>query len=273
MKKDSVILTVHNKEWLIEKTINCIFEKTNTNCELIVVFDGCTDKSEEKSNLLLKNPPPNFSVKTIYTPDVFETKANNAGMKEATGDYIIIVQDDMLITENDWNLRLRKPVEAFDDVFAVTARTAHNWVYNPNNLHEHIEEHLDWCWCDILNHTDHAQSSNTDRETFAIRDSVNRGPLLLKHEIVEKLNYLDEAFSPQDMDDHDLCYRAYKELGMKCGFYSIGCYSEDSWGGTRISGQPAKWLLKSNHKNVKIVWERHKNLILGFKHNENRKLI
>ena len=37
---------------------------------------------------------------------------------------IIIVQDDQLIKEKGWNTRMRKPFEAFDDVFAVTARTS-----------------------------------------------------------------------------------------------------------------------------------------------------
>jgi len=176
----------------------------------------------------------------------------------------------MLIDEPDWNLRMRKPVESYTDVFAVTSRTAHNWVYNPQSVHQYMSENLDDCWCDILNHTDHAHSKNIDRETFAIRDSVNRGPLLLRHDIMQSLNYLDEEFAPQDMDDHDLCYRAYEKLGMKVGCYWIRVQSEDAWGGTRITGSPGKWLFKANHKNVKIVWQRHKDLILGQKHNENR---
>lgn len=270
MKTDSIILTIHNKEWLIQEVVKKIFSNTISNVELIFVFDGCTDSSEKKVNEIIPLAPANFTIKQLHTPDVYETKANNAGMRVATGDYIIIVQDDMLINEKNWNLRLRKPVETFSDIFAVTSRTAHNWVYNPHSIHQHMVENLDNCWCDIINHTDHAHSKNIDRNTFAIRDSVNRGPLLLRHDIMKTLNYLDEEFAPQDMDDHDLCYRAYKQLGMKAGCYWINCQSEDAWGGTRVNGSPAKWLLKANHKNVKIVWQRHKDLILGEKHNENR---
>ena len=271
MKTDSIILTIHNKGFLIDRVVKGIYENTSTPTELIFVFDGCTDDSEKKVESI--PTPPNFSVKKFYAPNVFETKANNIGLKAATGDYSIIVQDDMIIKEKDWNLRLRKPVEAFNNVFAVTARTAHNWVHNPSNRHEKLIENLDYCWCDILNHTDHANRQTIDRETFAIRDSVNRGPLLLRNDVLEKLNYLDEAFSPQDMDDHDLCYRAYGQLGMLAGCYWIDFESEDSWGGTRVGGSPAPWLLKANHKNVKIVWERHKELIVGPKHNRDIKLV
>lgn len=275
MKTDSIILTVHNKEWLIQEVIKKIFENTMTKSELIIVLDGCTDKSEEKVNEILKLTPTNIKVKMIYTPDVFETRANNAGIKESNGDYIIIVQDDIIIKEPNWNLRMRKPVETFNDVWAVTARCAHNWEYNSKNLQEHLtDKQLDEFgnnWSDVLIHTCHANTSNTDRETFYIRDSVNRGPLLMKKEVFEKYGPFPEDFI-QDMDDHFLNYKVYCESGLVSGYYKIDFISEDAWGGTRISGQPASWLLKLNRKNTIKVWKQYKNLIVGKKHDENRKL-
>jgi len=270
----SIVLTVHNKDWLIEKVLRGIFENSNeTRCELILVFDGCSDSSEEVAlNFCKIHKPGNFSLKTVYTPDVFETKANNAGARIATGDSIMIVQDDMVVKEDGWITRMQKPIKEFSDVFAVTARTAHNWVYNINTVHENISDDLDNCWCDILHHVDHADRRNTPREVFAIRESVNRGPLLLRHDILEKMNYFDERFSPQDMDDHDLCYRTSKLLGLRSGCYWIDFESQDDWGGTRVSGSTAPWVLKANHKNMKIVWSRHRDIILGPKTLEQRNL-
>lgn len=265
----SIVLTIHNKDWLIRQVINQIYQTTTGNYELVFVVDGCTDQSEHIVDNMIQNAPKNVLCKKIVLPNVFETKANNAGMKSCYGDNIVIVQDDMIIKEHGWNERMSKPLSLFDDVFAVTARTAHNWEYNPNNQHEHLSVELDNCWCDVLMHTNHAHRNNTPRNVLAIRDSVNRGPLMMKHDVLKKLNYLDEVFDPQDMDDHDLCYRAYKELGMKAGCYWIDFESQDNWGGTRVNGSPAKWLLKANHKNVKIVWKRHKDLIVGKKHDEN----
>jgi hypothetical protein len=64
------------------------------------------------------------------------------------------------------------------------------------------------------------------------------------------------------MDDHDLMYRMHsKNLGKVCGCYWIDFESRDEWGGTRMNGSPAPWLLKANHKNMKIFYERHKDLI------------
>ena len=56
-------------------------------------------------------------------------------MKSASGDKIIVIQDDMIIQEEGWNVRMEKPFKAFDDVFAVTANTAHNRIFNTNSVH------------------------------------------------------------------------------------------------------------------------------------------
>lgn len=268
----SIILTVHNKDWLIDKVIEGIVLNTTESYELIIVIDGCTDNSEQVILDTLSGTP--VDRKILYAPNVFETTANNLGMKAAKGDKIIIVQDDMIIKEKGWNVRMEKPFKAFDDVFAVTSRTAHNWLFNTNSQHLGMEEDLDTCWCDIVDHVDHAdRKQGLPRDVFAVRCSVNRGPLMIDHEDLKKLNYLDEAFVPQDMDDHDLCHRAYKELGKVVGVYWIDYESEDSWGGTRVeTGSPASWLLKAHHKNMKIFYERHKDLINTRRFVENRYL-
>ena len=263
--KHSLILTVHNKGWMIDKVIESIDEFTVGEYELIVVIDGCTDNSEEVIMNTLESTDIDYTI--VHTPDVFETKANNAGIKKATGEYVIIIQDDMIIQESGWNRRMQKPFNKFDDVFAVTARTAHNYRANPNSVHLGMKEDLDNCWCDIVQCCDEADASNTPRNIFAVRATVNRGPLMINLKDLKKLNYLDEAYSPQDMDDHDLMFRAHKELDKVCGLYSINFKSDNDWGGTRVDGQPAPWLLKSHHKNSKIFYERNGDIL------EDRKVI
>jgi len=268
--KHSLILTVHNKDWLIDRVIDGIKTHTIGNYELIVVFDGCTDNSEEVTMNALKGSGIDYTV--VHTPDVFETKANNAGIKKATGNYIIIIQDDMVIEEPGWNRRMQKPFNKFDDVFAVTARTAHNYVLNPNSVHLGMEENLDNCWCDILQSCDEADSSNIPRDTFAVRSTVNRGPLMIDLEDLKKMNYFDEAYVPQDMDDHDLMYRVHKELGKVCGCYWIKFRSDTEWGGTRVTGKPGEWFLKAHHKNTKLFYERNKEILTDSRVIINRKV-
>ena len=76
--------------------MNLIDEFTVGEYELIVVIDGCTDNSEEAVIMnTLESTDIDYTI--VHTPDVFETKANNAGIKKATGEYVIIIQDDMII--------------------------------------------------------------------------------------------------------------------------------------------------------------------------------
>ena len=55
-----------------------------------------------------------------------------------------------------------------------------------------------------------------------------------------------------------------------CGCYWIDFESRDEWGGTRVSGSVAPWLLKANQKNMKLFYQRHKDLIDMNYNNENR---
>ena len=267
--KHSLILTIHNKGWLLDRVLDGIIDNTVGNYELIIVLDGCTDDSEE---IVKKHVQKLDNYTVLYADDIFETKANNMGLKQATGDYAIIIQDDMVIQEYGWNRRMQKPFLKLDDVFAVTARTAHNYVINPNSQHLGMENDLDDCWCDILQSVDEADSSNIPRDTFAIRSTVNRGPLMIDLADLKTLNYFDEAYAPQDMDDHDLMYRAWKELGKVCGCYWIKMQSETEWGGTRVNGSPAPWLFKAHHKNSKLFYSRNKDVLSDRRVSINKKV-
>ena len=266
----SINLTIHNKEKLLRDCLERIKIHTTGVYEIVTVLDGCTDGSEMILDNFIRDNR-SMKIEKIYAPNVFETKSNNIAARASSGEHIVIIQDDMLINETGWNERMLKPFLQFDDVFSVTARTSHNWTINHNSQHINLDQIPNGIWSDILFHVDHADRNNTPREIFEIRDSSNRGPLMINHSDMEKLGYFDEIFSPQDMDDHDLHYRVKKELGKVTGLYWIDYISEDSWGGTRESGAVGQWLLNSNHKNQKIIYDRHKELLIGGK-KESRRL-
>ena len=267
----SINLTVHNRDFLLERTLKSIKDFTVGAYELVVVLDGCIDKSEQ----ICKEWGYQFkNFKLVYANDIYETLSNNLSMRNSIGEYIIIVQDDMVVTEQGWNKRLALPVEKFDDIFAVSARCAHNFKLNPKSQEIHAVKYNPNRWADILIHYNHAGIKHkTPRNKFIIRTSVIRGPLLLRHDVMKKLNYLDEDFAPMDMDDHDLCYRAYKQLGMKCGVFIIGCLHEHEWGATRnpndLYGLPNSYVLESHFKNCHLMVKRHPEM-LGYSHNEER---
>lgn len=264
----SINLTIHNKGFLIEKVLRGIETNTILPYELVIVLDGCTDNSEEKTLNYLKNSKIYYKI--YYANNVFETKANNIAAKNSQNDIIIIIQDDIIINDYGWDERIIKPIKTYSDVISVSANAAHNWVYNPNNKCEKLGS--DYVgYSDILTPSDVANKTNSSRYDFIIRDTSNRGPLAINHADLQKLDYFDEAFSPLDMDDHDLHYRAYEKLNKLTGLYWIDFISNPAWGGTRINGhQP--WFLKSVHKNQKLIVQKHLTQINNRKTNSFRNL-
>lgn len=270
----SICLTIHNKGFLLEKVLRGIFDNCAGDFEIICLLDACTDDSEKVLFKFLHENASNKNFKKqiiLYGDNLFETKANNRCMKQASGEYICIVQDDQIITEYCFDVRLTLPFKKWSDVFAVTGRCAHSWrlgeftenMYQPPTLGS---------WSKILEHCDHAQDGpEIDRSTFYIRDSVNRGPLVMKTDDVRALGYLDEVYAPLMFDEHDLMFRARKELGKTCGYFHCGWRSEPGWGGTRnTDGTTKQWALDADFKNSKIFaerWAKHFEMKI-----ENRKL-
>ena len=261
----SVIVTIHNGarripsgEILLEKVLDGIINNTVGEYEVLCMLDGCTDDSDKVVDKYLDKA----NVRPIVLPDIFELRTNNAAFKESKGEYVIVVQDDQVISEHGWNQRMQKPFDAFDDVFAVTARCAHNWVINTNSYYLNNPSAPIHGWCDIFEHVDHASDAHElSRDVFAVRSSCNRGPLMINLEDLERVGYLDESFAPCDMDDHDLMYRAYIELGKVCGAYRIDMESNVSWSGARVGGDLPMWAYESQHKNSRTFYQRYAHIL------------
>jgi glycosyltransferase involved in cell wall biosynthesis len=261
----SIILTIHNQEDLIKRVVNSILENKSKNVkELIMIFDACTDKSKEYAEKLLKDTNDISLIFNETTEDFYEIKCNNIGLKLSSCNYSMIVQDDMVIEEKDFDTRMLKPF-MFEDTFAVTSRISHNYLYVDKKL----------LWVDYAGYDPYnLKLFPIPRNVFAIRDTCNRGPLLLDNEKVEKLNYLDESYWPQNLDDHDICLRAWTKYGWTSGSYWIKWTSREEWGGTRKNQEKYLWFEEFNALNKERLFKNHYDYIISEKkHNENRYIL
>lgn len=257
MDNTTCLLTIHNKDFLIGNVCESLLKNLSLiNNQIIVVFDGCTDNSESIVKDVFKNVT-NKKIDYVYTDNVFETKANNAGLKLVENDYVILIQDDMVVNEKDFDLRMLSPFKKFNDVFAVTSFVAHNNVYNEQTKQ--------------INYIDVANKDNSERGVFYAREYANRGPLMYDYQDVVKLNYLDEYFAPQNYDDMDISMRAFKELGKVSGLYWVDYTSDPSWGTTRQKNQSLHNEL--SFINAAKILEKHKDILYANKFVENRKMI
>ena len=255
----SIILTIHNKSNLIEKIINGLVSTVSNNVqEYIFVIDGCTDNSLEIVSRISKT----IKVKCIIieTANLYETRANNVGLKNATQPYVVIIQDDMLLMEQNWDKRLLKPFLEFNDIFAITARTSCRMNINGE-------------WCNIIEGPvgcNYGKESKISRDYVYIDQVVNRGPLMFDNKKLEILGYFDETLpGVQGCDDCILCLEAYIKYKWRCGCYWIGYYSPLEWGSTR-TGKNTAFLNNANILNEKEFLKRYYPIISSWNANETR---
>ena len=90
----SVIIPSHNRRILLQQVLDTLAEQTfpADQFEVIVVLDGCTDESID---MLRKRSVP-FSLHVIEQEPMGASAARNHGAKEAAGDLLIFLDDDIV---------------------------------------------------------------------------------------------------------------------------------------------------------------------------------
>jgi len=89
-KKISVIIPNHNYAHYVGEAIESVLKQTYQNIELIVVNNGSTDNSLEVLKFF------NDEIILIDQPNLGQSGARNAGLRNATGDYIAFLDADDL---------------------------------------------------------------------------------------------------------------------------------------------------------------------------------
>jgi glycosyltransferase involved in cell wall biosynthesis len=254
-------MSVYNQEDLLPQVLDGIFKNTITPFNLILVFDGCTDRSEAVAREYLQDTSkfPLLRKLTItQTANLYETLANNVAWKLGNEPFLVTLQDDMIIREYAWEKRLTYPIRKFDDIFAVTARGAQDLMANDEGkeLYEHTAD----------------KSLGLPRNYFAVRDVINRGPVAFDTQRLKTLGYLNEAYAPCNLDDADLSLRAWTKHGWRCGAFSINYASDTVWGKAR-SADSTMPVLAANHKNLLQLQRDHREYLRsGIKHSINYRI-
>jgi glycosyltransferase involved in cell wall biosynthesis len=218
LQRIDIVMSIYNQEHIIEAIMSGIFAHTVTPFNLILIFDGCTDRTKERCLTYIERHKPAhlLSVITADTPNIFETRANNVGFRLARERYMITLQDDMLIKEKGWDVRLTYPLRAFDDVLAVTGRIAQNI----KHMDAHVQTYTKRAGRELM---------TLPRSRFAVREIINRGPIAFRTDYLKELGYLNEAYAPSVFDEADLSLRAWEQHRWKVGAFWIDYESDPSW--------------------------------------------
>lgn len=117
-KKDflfSIIVPVYNTEKYIEKCLQSIEKAMDVDCEVIIINDGSTDKSEQIISNYIDNLQEKYKNNYIYIKKEHKGLADtkNVGVKKARGKYISVVDSDDYISEDFYDAA-RKYLEKAD---------------------------------------------------------------------------------------------------------------------------------------------------------------
>jgi len=171
MKKYSIVIPTYNHcDDLLKPCIESIIKYTDLdNVEIIIVANGCTDNTKDYANNLNEN------FKIIWSDEPLGyTKATNLGIKESTGDYVILLNNDCVLLgqeKNTWINRLEKPF------------------LSPSIGMTGVLELFD-------------PTANIDFLVFFC--------VMIKREVFNKIGILDEIFSPGFGEDIDFAARMRK---------------------------------------------------------------
>ncbi len=129
----SVIIPAYNAEGFITEALDSVFSQTYRPLEIIVIDDGSTDKTSEiiknyqrspsnKTDItskIIKTDSPEVELRYLYQNNSGPSKARNAGIKAAKGEYIAFLDADDLWTSDklDKQMHLFKREHRIDVVF------------------------------------------------------------------------------------------------------------------------------------------------------------
>ncbi|MEW9123297.1 MAG: glycosyltransferase [Thermotaleaceae bacterium] len=190
--KTSIILLTFNQLHFTKLCVDSIRKYTDEGTyEIIVIDNHSTDgtaawlKEQEDIQAL-------FNDENLGFP-----KGCNQGIKLATGDNILLLNNDVIVTPH-WLSNLTRCLCSAEDIGAVGAVTnsCSNYQTIPIS-YKNMEEMIPF-----------AQKHNlSNRSLWEERTRLIGFCLLIKKEVVEKIGLLDERFSPGNFEDDDYCHR------------------------------------------------------------------
>jgi glycosyltransferase involved in cell wall biosynthesis len=215
--KVSVTLPIFNKETTIVSLLADLDQALGEypNAELHIIFDGCSDKSDHTVKQFFFGRSVNYSVTYETTPNIFEVRSNNIGLRKSTGEYCVILQDDNYILDRNLFFEAVNFLEKNRGCAILGCLSGVNFyprgtVLSVPGQTASKENEVYW-----------RQDANADPELkhrMFETDACMRGPLFIRKSFLLRYGYLDETYAPLYQDDMDLSFRArhygWKVYGM-----------------------------------------------------------
>lgn len=244
--KTSIIILTYNKLEYTKKCIASIRAYTrDLDYEIIIVDNASTDETRN----WLDSQEDIISI--LNHENVGFPRGCNQGIEIATGDNILLLNNDVVVTPN-WLSNLLTALYSSQKVGAVGPVT-NNASYGQAIAVPYTDDDGIIPFAETYNH------SNASK--WMKRLKLIGFCLLIKKEVVHQIGKLDERFTPGNYEDDDYCLRIIKQ-----GYELLLCQDTfiHHYGSVSFSNKPAEFyrLLINNHTKFKEKW--HLDPILDY---------
>lgn len=188
MSKTSIVIPTYNGKEMLKDCIYAIRQHTPESVELIVVDNGSADGTADlcrQEKITFISMPNNRGFPA----------ACNAGLKLATGDTLLLLNNDVLVTRH-WLTHLLACLHSAPDIGIVGPLT------NFASGRQQIEEPF----TNVEDMTRRYNVRNPDRWQPVQR--IIGLCFLFKRELMDRIGLFDESYGAGHYEDDDYCYRA-----------------------------------------------------------------
>ncbi len=206
----SIIIPSKDNYEVLKRCIESINEKTSyKNYEIVLVDNGSNDENKKKYTELSQK----YNIKYIYEIQDFNfSRMCNTGVKNASGEYILLLNDDIEILESKWLETMLGHAE-LDYVGAVGCKL----LYPDNDYIQHVGV------INIENGPTHEFAGKPDDIIYYFGRNVlchnvigvTAACLLIKKSKYEEVGGLDESFAVA-YNDVDFCMKLIEK-----GYYNV----------------------------------------------------
>lgn len=233
------IITIHNKENLINEVLEGIKKSAGKNSCIYPVLDGCTDNTEEIINQFQKENP-NLQIIKIYENDVHELRAINAVLANISHDenqLNVILQDDVVLNDPFLEEHLESLYNKFPGKLGIVSMRHGGdlsaFLLNKESSIFPIKNYVET----VYGHGVSGRLRDLEEGNFIFKEIAIKSPICIPSYLILKAGIPNAVYEP--WDDIAYCYTSL-ESGFKNGVLSVPFVSEKEWGTMRTKKQQTK---------------------------------